>query len=103
MNSLIDLIFGRRWGYLTIPEQNDAEFLFLIFSLFSFSHNSLWVNTGMTWNGWIHYIVWVNYRMAARANLANYLNDRQRLRVMNIYRIQSCGLKLVLACIHVCV
>jgi hypothetical protein len=32
----IHVMLGRRWGYLTIPEQNDAEFLFLIFSLFLF-------------------------------------------------------------------
>lgn len=35
MISFIHLMFGRRLGYLTIPEQNDAEFLFFIFALFS--------------------------------------------------------------------
>lgn len=56
----------------------------------------------MAWNGWIHDIVWVNLQNGSPSKLCKLLNDRQRLRVMNIYRIQSCELKLVLACMHVC-
>ncbi|KAL6905010.1 hypothetical protein GGI43DRAFT_297992 [Trichoderma evansii] len=68
-------------------------FLFLILSL---------GNIGMAWNGWIHDVVWVNLQNGSPSKHFKLLNDRQRLRVMDIYRIQSCELKLVLTYMHVC-
>lgn len=56
----------------------------------------------MTWNGWITNVVWVNLQNGSPSKPFKLLNDRQRLRVMDIYRIQSCELKLV-ACVYACV
>lgn len=93
-------MFGRRLDYLIIPEQNDAEFLFC-FIFFLFLILSLG-NIGMAWNGRIHNVVWVNLQNGSPSKHFKLLNDRQRLRVRDIYRIQSCELNLVLACVRVC-
>lgn len=61
-------------------------------------------NIGRAWNGWIRDVEWVNLQNGSPSKHFELLNDRQRLRVMDIYRIlQSCELKLgVCACLHAC-
>lgn len=68
---------GRRLDYLTIPEQNDAEFLFCFFFLFPFSFLSLIFslgNIGRAWNGWIHNVEWVNLQNGSPSKHFELLN-----------------------------
>lgn len=73
----------------------------------SFLSYSPWVileGLGRAWNGWIRNVEWVNLQNGSPSKHFELLNDRQRLRVMDIYRIQSCELKLcVCACVYACV